>query len=307
MIELKCPECRGTLTAAEEQAGTMVPCPHCGAEVAVLVREPEPGDGDTSVRCPFCAQEVTLRTGDEGMVLSCPGCGKMLRVERDPRMRWLILRPAPTGPKARVTPWQRLNVGVLRALTATLKQLARHPVVFYRHMPRRAAGGLAIAVYAKVVGLLALTLVCGVLSLGSMGLGFGILALPGLALRLIGTVLVGVILALIIVMLESFISHTILALAGQAREEFSVTCDVVGYANAMLLFSPIPYIGSSLARIGATILTAIGLREVHRAGTAWAITAAIATRILITGSILGLGFLLGGSEAVHDLVPWRPW
>ena len=313
MIEFACPKCSGPLAAPDEQAGTMVACRHCSEWITVPHPEFEDHESDLSVRCPLCAQDISLRPSDAGMTLSCPHCGALLQVERNGAPHALRLRPARTGPETQPTPWEhRVDSGVLKAIWRTFKSVAFRPGAFYRHMSTYGAAGTSFAIWTNLiaatvswtVGFVAsLVLARGANPTPPIGPGF----FSAMFCGLLGVFIVIPVITVVGLLLHAAISHLILRVTGNARSAFAATCDVVGYSTAVNLFTPIPHVGHSLAQIWSAVLTAVGLREVHKTNIVLAAIAAVAPRILLMLLWIGICIKIWGPSVVYRLFPWWPW
>ena len=134
MLQVKCPSCNQYLTASDEQAGTMVPCRHCGAWVAVPGQGTGGAEQEAPLPCPFCARSILIRAGDIGIPISCPHCSEMLRVGQD-RAGRLVLLVAERDLVKRPVPWEnRGELGFWKALWGTFKGVAFAPADFFGGM-----------------------------------------------------------------------------------------------------------------------------------------------------------------------------
>jgi hypothetical protein len=210
--------------------------------------------------CPGCGHPVP--EGAEGG--HCPSCGA-------PLADGAGTHPGPSGPEG--VPWEnRLGLGWLPALLATLRRSLFEPDRFFSGMQTRGNLGSAIG-YAIVVGWAgmigglfwnlifqgaqtALLRRLGAPSPGEMSAG--IKALLEVAFALAGPVVI-----LAALFIWGGILHLCLMLVGGARGEFETTLRVYAYSMGPALFQWIPLCGGLIGFVWGIVLQIIGLSKAH--------------------------------------------
>lgn len=295
MAHNKCPECGGDVTAATQQAGGDLRCPHCGS--ALSPQGPESAWQENPVPCPFCAELLPLRANDVGMRLSCPRCGRMIHVEQGSAPNSLILvRGRKEAAKASV-PWEiRGEYGFWRALWHAVRAVAFSPGRFYRES--RLGDAEDAVIFAVVMGVPA-TLAAD-LTYGCCGVGF--LAPPVhhlLSWNIIVCVPLSVLFHATVVWAISMLGHTALWFMGRARARLDATCSVVGYSyGAVVGLCAVPCAGYAAMLIWLIITVTIGLREVSETTTASALFA-VAFSILLASAAAGVLFAMAAVTGVY--------
>ncbi|MEW6360145.1 MAG: YIP1 family protein [Planctomycetota bacterium] len=284
MIQVQCSKCQQVLIASEEQAGTMIPCRHCGAWVAVPGAA-HGGEDSAEAPCPFCGQFILIEPGDVGMPISCPHCRQMIQVVRHAPTGRLVLQPGEQGPHIEPIPWEnRQALGFLTALWRTFKEVVFSPTQFYRRMRPYGLGDAIL--YILVIGLF--VAVGSVLQQSSWQyLAQRVATLtrpPGApaplpmpqSLGVLGYAIMVLLMPLIQVLsmfIASAIVHVVLMVLGGANQGYENTCRVLSYGSGAHVFGLIPICGI-IAPIWFLVVTTIGLRETNRIGTGKAFLAA---------------------------------
>lgn len=297
MIQVQCPTCEKYLMASDEQAGTMMPCRHCGAWVTVPGQSVSGEDDEAQVPCPFCTRHIFIKSIDIGIPISCPHCRAMLRVLRDNVSGRLTLAAGEAEAQRTPIPWEdRGKLGIFRALWNTFKEVAFGPTRFFGRMKPLGMGHTVLFVMAIsfIVALAGMIPQIGTNALlrsivpRLVGPGPGRPPVPmaptPLGLQLL-SLLVGVVLAPLLAVLGLFISaalvHLALMVLGGAKTGYETTFRVMGYAQGATAFGVIPLCGAIVGGIWALVSTVIGLREVNRIGTGKALVAALIVPILV--------------------------
>jgi len=292
MIQVQCPQCQQGVMASEEQAGTLIPCRHCGAWVRVPGTA-HSGAESTESPCPFCGQSILIETGDIGMPISCPHCRHMIQVQRHAPSGGLILQPGEQETHREPIPWEnRRALGFFRALWQTFKTVLFSPTQFYRRMRPYGLGDAIL--YLVIIGLFAVvgavlqqpfwqTTMQKIVSVPTppgaptsthlpMALSVFVYAI---AIPLIPLIQV------LAMFIASAMVHVVLMVLGGVNQTYENTCRVLCYGNSANVFGLIPVCGSLIAPIWFLVVTTIGLRETNRIGTGKAFVAALTPLALV--------------------------
>ncbi|MBI4965009.1 MAG: YIP1 family protein [Desulfomonile tiedjei] len=237
--------------------------------------------------CPFCRQEIPQNAP------RCAHCGQWLdmraaRAAADPGTQPHDMLPPERGrDEDKDCPWEeRENYGTMSAYIQTVTRSLLTPTRFFSRLPPRDGyfNPILFGAMSAVVSVV-LAFLWSKLFFGG-GLGFFALIF-GMAFVFVGS--------LIFIPIAFFVwsgmLHGFLYLLKGADEGFQATFRVVGYASVTNLFHAIPFVGQ-LASLWGLVLTAIGLREIHKTTTGKAVGA-----VLISGGIILLLAFVGVLKA----------
>ncbi len=239
-------------------------CSHCG-------REFEPAEDRKF--CSFCGGKLESRPGSD------PDLGDADFVHDD------IGHLDSPG----YCPWEdQETLGFLQGLTMTLRESLFAPGRFFSRMP--VEGGLANPLlYSVIVSTTANLL----LLVTALMVGNPLLTKAGLTGSMVIVVALLIPIAIMLgLVVWSGLLHLSLSVVGGARRDYEGTFRVVCYSSGPDLFKAIPYIGQTIALVWWAYLTVVGLREVHRISTGWAVLAFALPSMMCCGGIIGIVLLV---------------
>ncbi len=274
------------------------------------------------------AQEMCNLHPDNEVIDVCVHCGKSVCVSCSAALSGKTyclecIKAADAGLTAQTSAvaWEnRSEIGFLKALLSTWKDVVLHPGNFFSSMPAKAPignpflfslvwGSLAIIISAFVN---VLTVLSGT-ALPNIPPGA---TLPPKA-AMVGSYIVLMIISPLLVAAGIFIIsgiyHLIVLLFG-GKEGFRATFRVLCYTNALAIFNIIPLAGPFFVTIYSIILFVIGFKHAQRLGTARAVTVALLPMILLfivgfaaafylarQGTLPGIAPMVGGAPAAAPM------
>lgn len=180
---------------------------------------------------------------------------------------------------------------IVASLVQTWRDVMFHPSTFFRAMPQRAPLGSAL-LYYLVIGIIAaaLRLFWDTLLPRSEG---------NLLNDMIGTMpvspivdfLVSPLLLLASLLVAAGITHLMVLTLVPGNAGAGATFRIFAFAYSPAILEAVPYLGAIAAFLWMTVLSAIGVREVHRTSTARAVTAVLVP-ILIAAVFMAASYLL---------------
>ena len=199
-------------------------------------------------------------------------------------------------------PWPPADdASVIEGLVDTWSGAVLRPVSFFRALPAAARIGPAL-LYYLVIGILASaidlfwTMVLPPVETAELG---GVLALTRAATPL-AEFLYSPIMLLLSLLLSAGITQLLVLTLVPANRGFGATLRTFAYAYSPALFAAVPRVGPLVAFAWMTVLSVIGLREVHRTSTPRAVVAVLVP-LLVGGLLLLFAFLLLRSGALQPL------
>lgn len=187
---------------------------------------------------------------------------------------------------------------IITGLVDTWSAAVLRPVSFFRAMPSAARIGPAL-LYYLVIGILAsaIDLFWNTLLPPRSAGGLGeVLAVTSAATPLVDFLLSPVML-LLSLLLSAGITQLLVLTLVPGHRGFGGTLRIFCYAYGPALFAVVPRIGPLVAFAWMTVLSVIGIREVHRTSTPRAVVAVLIP-LLIAGLLVLFAFLLLRSGAL---------
>lgn len=242
------------------------------------------------VTCPQCNTIIHIDSGDthgDSIWVMCPKCGNSFK--------YSIADEALDDKTQKAIPWEnRMELGFWPALFYTIKSAILSPKKMYSSM----------SIKDEMIGAFVFALLVG--SIGNMLAFFYdlILFTLGFGNSLGGTEIFSnspatyaylLILSPLIVIseliLSSFIAHALLIMVRGNKNNFRATFKVFAYSQAAMIWSIVPFIGSTMGRLWMTIIQVIGIKTVHNISYKRIIIAlAIPFVLIATGFLLLLVF-----------------
>lgn len=190
---------------------------------------------------------------------------------------------------------------IVGGLVDTWSAAVLRPVAFFRAMPPSARLGPAL-LYYLVIGILASAIDlfwATLLPPEDAGEAGWLLVLPGAATPLVDFLLSPIML-LLSILLSAGITHLLVLALVPGNSGYGATLRIFAYSYSPALFAVVPRVGALVAFVWMTVLSVIGIREVHRTSTPRAVVAVLIP-LLIAGLFLALVYLLARSGALLPL------
>lgn len=180
---------------------------------------------------------------------------------------------------------------IVASLVQTWRDILFHPTAFFRAMPQHATLGPAL-LYYLVIGIIAAALRL-----------FWDTLLPSpegnLLNDMIGTMpvspivdfMVSPLLLLASLLVAAGITHLMVLTLVPGNAGVGATFRIFAFAYSPAILEAVPYLGAIAAFLWMTVLSVIGVREVHRTSTARAVTAVLVP-ILIAAVFMAAAYLL---------------
>lgn len=212
------------------------------------------------------------------------------------------------GVKTEQTPWEkRKDIGCLSGWITTWKEVVFTPGAFFNKVNPK--GKITDALTFGIVPVSISIVISGII-----GILYQVIAkkppvgMTGQQIIMInaGLIILSPLLATIGLFVGSAIYHLFVLLCG-GRKGFRATFRVMGYANAIAIFSPIPIAGPLFVGIYSIMLLTKGFKRVHGISTAravWAVLIPVIIGILlfVLAAVL-LGLFLTLTPAAGQIAP----
>lgn len=252
--------------------------------------------------CPFCSQQI------KKSAIRCVHCGQRLEPTSSPvgmgrPVAGMPLQESPfaeeAGEEEKDCPWEdRESYGTASAYFQTATKCLLTPTAFFSKLPTR--DGYLNPILFGVV-----TLVVGVVVayLWSRLFAGGRIGLIGLVISIGVVFIVAWIVIPIGLFVWSGILHGCLYLVKGVTEGYQATFRVVAYSSVTGVFNAIPFVGT-VASLWAFVLTAIGLREVHKTTTGKAVAAVLIPVAIVIVIVLVAAlkmYATGGDSAIPSI------
>lgn len=244
------------------------------------------------VVCPQCNTIINTNfaetNGDSKWVM-CPKCGNSFRYFRaDTTLKGAIKNGIP---------WEsRMEIGFWPAIFYTIQSALFSPKKMYGSMSIK-DGLMGPLIFGLLIGSIGNMLSFFYDFLFSM-LGFensfgGAKLFFNSPVRYVYLLLLSPVLVIIELFISSFIAHVLLIMVRGNKNNFKATFKVFAYSQAAMIWSIVPFIGSTMGKLWMAVIQIIGLKMVHDISYKRIIIALIIPFVLIVTAFLLLLIFFG--------------
>lgn len=232
------------------------------------------------VSCPQCNYSVNVNlkeTNDNALWVMCPTCGNSFR--------YLIPDEDIKSEPRYGTPWERLmEIGLWQGIFHTIKSTMFSPKKMYSTMPVK--GGLMEPLtFGLLIGSIGSMLsffydfLFSIFGFENFLEGIGIVF--NSPVRYLYFIFLSPLLVILELFISSFIAHLLLIITRGGKNKFEATFRVFAYSQGAMIWSIVPFIGSTVAKVWMTVIQIIGLKEAHEISYTRIIIALIIPFLLI--------------------------
>ncbi|OIO79581.1 MAG: hypothetical protein COW11_04710 [Candidatus Omnitrophica bacterium CG12_big_fil_rev_8_21_14_0_65_43_15] len=232
---------------------------------------------------------------DKEIVDVCAHCGKKVcalcaatLADKTYCLECIKLVDANAQGQPKTIEWEnRSEIGLLKALIGTWKQILLHPKKFFASMPTKAAIGSPLL----------FALICGSAAIIASAFVNMLVVLSGTTLPnvppgstlppkavMVGSYVVLMIISPLLVAAGIFVIsavyHLIVLIFG-GKEGFRATFRVLSYSNALAIFNIVPLAGPIFVTVYSVILFVIGFKNAHKMNTARAVMVALLPMVIL--------------------------
>lgn len=224
------------------------------------------------MKCPNCNFEFELKENEE--VKFCPNCGYPLRPPQEEQISPNAGEQPETVPVYEV-PWEdRKHYSYLNGFLQTFKESLFNPTEFFKKMPPKGDGFMPI-LYAVLWILIVYVINLGINQLLGLNTAnfelyekyFG-MKFPydqNYIQRLMWIQLLMLpVLRIISILIIAGIVHLFALIFKAGGNGFIATLRVIGYAQGVVIFNIIPFLGGFISFLYAIVLYIIGLQHAHK-------------------------------------------
>jgi hypothetical protein len=244
------------------------------------------------VACPQCNNIININfaeTNGDSLWVMCPKCGNSFRYLRaDNALKDAIKNGIP---------WEsRMEIGFWPAIFDTIKSAVFSPKKMYGSMSIK-GGMMGPLIFGLLIGSIGNMLSFFYDFLFSM-LGFedsfgGAKIFFNSPVRYVYLLFLSPALVMIEIFISSFIAHVLLIMVRGNKNNYRATFKVFAYSQAAMIWSIVPFIGSTMGKLWMAVIQIIGLKMVHNISYKRIIIALIIPFVFIVTAFLLLLLFFG--------------